>query len=97
MPDATPIPVVFTGGTSPTVQQYQDAINRLADDTRIDLVLASMEAGRADGEVRQVHQALGAHAVAMAEDAAPRIAFGSITAKEVKDLDQIREHSASGS
>jgi hypothetical protein len=94
MPDATPVPVVFTGGTSPTVQQYQDAINRLADDTRIDMVLASMEAGRADAEVRQVHQALGAHAVAMAEDAAPRIAFGSITANEVKNLDQIREHSA---
>jgi len=94
MPDSTPVPVVFAGGTSPTVQQYQDAINRLEDDTRIDLVLASMEAGRADGEVRQVHQALGAHAVAMAEDAAPRIAFGSITGNEVKDLDQIREHSA---
>jgi len=94
MPDATPQPVVFAGGTSPTVQQYQDAIDRLADDSRIDLVLASMEAGRADAEVRQIHQALGAHAVAMAEDAAPRIALGSITANEVKDLDQIREHSA---
>ena len=94
MPDATPQPVVFAGGTSPTVQQYEDAINRLADDSRIDLVLASMEAGRADAEVRQIHQALGAHAVAMAEDAAPRIALGSITANEVKDLDQIREHSA---
>jgi hypothetical protein len=94
MPDATPVPVTFAGGTSPTVQQYQDGINRLADDTRIDLVLASMEAGRADADVRQIHQALGAHAVAMAEDAAPRIAFGSITANEAKDLDQIREHSA---
>jgi hypothetical protein len=94
MPDATVQPVLFAGGGSPTVAQYQGAINRLADDTRIDLVLASIESGRADADVRQIHQALGAHAIAMAQDAAPRIAFGSITANEATNLDQIREHSA---
>ena len=39
-------------------------------------------------------QALAAHAVAMADNAAPRIAFGSVTAAEANNLDQIREHSA---
>ena len=94
MPAATATPVEFTNGESPTVQQYQDAIDRLADDPRIDLVIASVERGRATAEVRQIHQALAAHAVAMADNAAPRIAFGSITATEATNLDQIREHSA---
>jgi hypothetical protein len=94
LPADTAAPAAFTGGTSPTVAQYQEAIDRLSDDPRIDLVLASIEAGRADNEVRQIHQALGAHAVAMADSAAPRIAFGSITASEATSLDAIREHSA---
>jgi len=94
LPSATAEPVAFAGGSSPTVAQYQAAIDLLGDDTRIDLVLASIEPGRANSEVRQIHQALGAHAVAMADVAAPRIAFGSITAAESRDLAQIREHSA---
>lgn len=94
MPAATPAPVAFTGGQSPTVAQYQEAIDRLSDDPRIDLVLASVEPGRDTGEVRQIHQSLVAHAVAMAENAAPRIVFGSVTTSEQRNLDQIREHSA---
>jgi hypothetical protein len=94
MPAATAEPVELSGGESPTVQQYRDAIDRLADDPRIDLVLASIEPGRAIDEVRQIHQALGAHAVVMAESAAPRIAFGSVGTAESRNLDQIREHSA---
>lgn len=94
MPAATAAPIEFTNGESPTVQQYRDAIDRLADDPRIDLVIASVEPGRATAEVRQIHQALAAHAVAMADNAAPRIAFGSVTAAEANNLDQIREHSA---
>jgi hypothetical protein len=94
LPAATPQPVEFTEGESPTVAQYRDAIDRLADDPRIDLVLASIEPGRASGDVRQIHQALVAHAVAMADQAAPRIAFGSVTEAERADLNQIREHSA---
>jgi hypothetical protein len=94
MPAATATPAVFTGGVSPSVQQYQDAIDRLSDDPRIDLILASVEPGRDSAEVRQIHQGLVAHAVAMSENAAPRIAFGSVTATERSNLDQIREHSA---
>lgn len=94
LPAATANPVEFADGESPTVQQYQDAIDQLSDDPRIDLVLASVDAVRPTAEVRQIHQALAAHAVAMAENAAPRIAFGSITTGEARNLDQIREHSA---
>jgi hypothetical protein len=96
LPAATAQPIEFTNGESPTVAQYTEAIDRLSDDPRIDIVLASVEAGRADVDVRQIHQALVAHAVAMAEQAAPRIAFGSITVAERNDrtLAQIREHSA---
>jgi hypothetical protein len=94
LPAGTAQPVEFTEGESPTVAQYQAAVDRLADDPRIDLVLASIEPGRSNGDVRQIHQALSAHAVAMADNAAPRIAFGSITQAERTDLAQIREHSA---
>jgi hypothetical protein len=94
LPTDSAQPVVFTGGTSPAPAQYIAAIDQLAEDPRIDLVIASVEPDRATGEVRQIHQALGAHAVAMAENAAPRIAFGSITSAERDNLDLIREHSA---
>ncbi len=94
LPSGTAQPVEFTEGESPTVAQYQEAIDRLSDDPRIDIVLASIEPGRSNQDVREVHQALVAHAVAMADNAAPRIAFGSITEAERADLAQIREHSA---
>lgn len=95
LPAATAGPVAFENGTSPNVQAYRDAIDLLSEDPRIDLVLASIEPGRAVAEVRQIHQALVAHCVAMADNGAPRIAFGSITAAEQDDLDQIRDHAAS--
>jgi hypothetical protein len=94
LPALTPGPQAFTPGTSPTVAQYQAAIERLADDTRIDLILASVEPTRANGEVHQIHQALVSHAVTQADNGAPRIAFGSITPDEQNDLDRIRDHSA---
>jgi hypothetical protein len=94
LPAGTSQPVEFAEGESPTVAQYQEAIDRLSDDPRIDVVLASIEPGRSNGDVREIHQALVAHAVAMADNAAPRIAFGSITEAERTDLAQIREHSA---
>ncbi len=94
LPALTPGPQAFSAGTSPTVAQYQAAIDRLADDTRIDLILAAIEPKRANGEVHQIHQALAAHAVAQADNGAPRIAFGSVTLDEQGDLDRIRDHSA---
>ena len=94
LPALTPGPLAFTQGTSPTVAQYQAAIDRLGDDTRIDLILASIEPQRSNSDVHQIHQALTAHAVAQADNGAPRIAFGSVTPSEQNDLDRIRDHSA---
>lgn len=92
-------PRPFAGGGAPTVQQYRDAIDRLADDPRIDLVVAACDPGLTDAQVRQIHQQLAAHSTAMADAGAPRIAFGSITAAEDQNNDgrlgRIRDHAAS--
>jgi hypothetical protein len=94
LPAPTAAPQVFTAGSSPSVAQYAEAIDLLSDDPRIDLVMASIEPGRSDADVRQIHQQLAAHAVRMAENGAPRIAFGSVTAGEQKNLGAIKDHAA---
>lgn len=94
LPSATSVPVAFQNGTSPSVDQYREAIDRLSDDPRIDLVLASIEPGRSDSDARLIHQALVAHAVTMADNGAPRVAFGSVTANEQPDLNAVRDHAA---
>lgn len=94
LPSPTAALVEFKNGTSPSTNDYKTAIDLLSDDPRIDLVIASIEPGRADNDVRIIHQALVAHAVTMADAGAPRIAFGSVTAAEAKNLGSIRDHSA---
>ncbi|HLF78731.1 MAG TPA: phage tail sheath C-terminal domain-containing protein [Dehalococcoidia bacterium] len=100
LPAATVEPRPFAGGTSPGIDDYRAAIDRLADDTRIDLVLASIDqdpaanAAAQNALASQVHQALVAHAVAMADNGAPRIAFGSVTQNEQSELGRIRDHAA---
>lgn len=94
LPRGTDIPVQFASGTSPNVSDYTDAIDRLADDTRIDLVVAAVDPSMSRADAMTIHQALVAHAVAMADAGAPRIAFGSVTADEQTDLAKIKEHAA---
>jgi len=95
LPVATNGPIVFTSqGTSPSVADYQTAIDLMAEDKRIDLVIAAIEPNRADADVHQIHQALTAHAVRLADDGAPRIAFGSVTANEADNLELVKDHSA---
>lgn len=94
LPKATGGPVTFAGGESPTVQDYLAAIDLLSDDPRIDLVLASIEPGRDNAEVRQIHQALVAHAVTMSDNGAPRIAFGSVTRDEQANIGKVKDHAA---
>jgi len=93
LPAATS-PRPLSGGTSPNLGDYQTAIDRLADDPRVNPVLASGEPTRTTDFVRTVHQSLVAHAVAQADEGSPRIAFGSVTAEEQPDLDRIRDHAA---
>lgn len=85
---------VFANGAAPTRQQYLDAIDMLSDDPRIDLVFACLDPGLSDGDSRIVHQALSAHAVAMADGGAPRIAFGSVLPSEQSDPNRVRDHAA---
>src|SRR5262249_14592571 len=47
-----------------------------------------------DDDTRTIHQALVAHAVTMADNGAPRIAFGSVSIAEQPDLGLIRDHAA---
>lgn len=63
LPSATSAPISFAGGPSPTVAQYDTAIDLLADDTRIDLVLACIEPSRSNAETRQIHGSPWAPAV----------------------------------
>lgn len=94
LPVTTAAPVTFAGGASPSVNDYRTAIDLLTEDTRVDLVVASVEPGRADAEARQIHEALLAHAVNAADAGAPRIAFGSVSEAEQGDAAAIREHAA---
>jgi hypothetical protein len=94
LPVATTGPLPFTNGTSPNVAAYQTAIDLLADDARINLVVAAIEPTQSAATVRAIHQALSAHAVAQADAGSPRIAFGAVTAAEQPDLDQVRDHAA---
>lgn len=93
LPVAIPV-TPLAAGTSPNVGDYQAAIDRLADDPRINLVLAAIEPTRNDAFFQAVHQSLVAHAVAQADAGSPRIAFGSVTANEQPNLDRIRDHAA---
>ncbi|MCP4624980.1 MAG: hypothetical protein GY850_15855 [bacterium] len=95
LPVATNGPIAFSSqGTSPAVSDYQTAIDLLAEDKRIDLVVAAIEPARSDSEVHQIHQALVAHAVTLADDGAPRIAFGSVAANEAGNLELIKDHAS---
>ncbi len=94
LPAATAAPVPFENGTSPNVDAYTTAIALLEDDPRVNLVVASIEPLRANAEAHQIHQALLAHAVRMADAGAPRIAFGAVTADEQSSLDKIKDHAA---
>jgi hypothetical protein len=98
LPRTTASAVAFAGGASPTKQQYLDALDLLTDDTRIDMLLACLEPKSADALVHELHSAMTAQAVTMADAGAPRIAFGSITAAEnvkaAERLSRIRDHAS---
>ncbi len=75
-------PQAFTGGVSPSVDDYQDALDRLEGAEEVDLVIASVANQLTDAGVRAVHQAVAAHCIKMADPARNRIGLGSVTAAE---------------
>lgn len=70
----------FTGGVSPSIDDYQDALDRLESAEEVDLVIASVANQLDDAGVRRVHQAVAAHCAKMADPARNRIGLGSVTA-----------------
>lgn len=88
-------PTTLAEGTSPPPSAYETAIDLLSDDPRIDLVLASLEPGRAAADVQRIHSALAAHAQTQADGGAPRIAFGAVTVAEQPDVGKVKDHAAS--
>ena len=94
LPSALTAPTPLAGASSPNNNAYRDAIDRLGEDTRINLVLASVEPQRTSAFRSGVHQLLSAHAVAQTDQGSPRIAFGSVTRSDQGSLDNIRDHAA---
>ncbi len=94
LPVATAAPVAFSGGSSPTVPQYVEAIGRLADDLRIDIVLASIElAGQTPTSARSTERwaRMLRRWPMWRRRASPS---GRSPQPRRPELDQIREHSA---
>lgn len=82
MPGMLPRAQAFTGGVSPLVDDYQDAIDRLEGAEQVDLVIASVANQLGDAGVRAVHKAVVAHCIKMADPARNRIGLGSVTIAE---------------
>lgn len=80
LPKENARPQKFTGGVSPSVGDYQDALDRLEGAEEVDLVIASVASQLDDAGVRKVHQAVAAHCAKMADPARNRIGLGSVTA-----------------
>ena len=81
LPQQTSRPQAFTGGVSPSVDDYQDALDRLEGAEEVDLVIASVANQLDDVGMRKVHQLVAAHCTKMADPARNRIGLGSVSAK----------------
>lgn len=82
----------FTGGTSPLVDDYLVALERLEQAEQVDLVIASAANQLDDAGVVQVQQAVVAHCEKMATVARNRIGLGSIAKSENANIPQILSH-----
>lgn len=85
-------PVLLTGGASPSVDDYQEALDRLESAEEVDLVIASVGNQLGDEGVRGVHQAVAAHCAKMADVARNRIGLGSVTASESGVVPAVLDH-----
>lgn len=92
LPVHNPRPLALSGGTSPLVEDYQTALERLEVAEEVDLVIASVANQLDDSGVRSVHQLVVAHCTKMADVARNRIGIGSATAAESPRVDSILDH-----
>ncbi len=88
-------PVALKNGAAPTLDAYQAAIDALANEDDVDLVMAGVQDWTdpaLDG--LKVQQALIAHCRTQSDNARPRIAIGSIRPTENSDLKAILDHAS---
>ena len=85
-------PANFTGGTSPLVDDYLAALERLESAEQVDMVIASAADQLDDAGIIAVQQAVIAHCEKMATVARNRIGLGSVTASESDSVPLILSH-----
>jgi hypothetical protein len=88
-------PTPLAGGAAPLVDAYQTAIDALADEEDVDLLLAGIQDWAdptLDGVA--VQRALLGHARTQSDNARPRIALGSIRPSENPNVKAILDHAA---
>lgn len=79
-------------GASPSVSDYQTALERLESAEEVDLVIASVNNQLDDASIRAVHQAVVAHCTKMADVARNRIGIGSVTSAETGTVEAMLDH-----
>ena len=92
-PAGTTSPRALRDGTAPAMSAWQTAIDNLAGEDAVDLVLAGLQDwGDANLNGVSVQQSLVAHARTQADNARPRIALLSIPPRLNTDINGIVEH-----
>jgi len=79
MPSSSGRAQPFNGGTSPSVSDYQAALERLEGAEEVDLVIASVAGQLSDPDIVAVHQLVQAHCTKMVGQVRNRIGLGSVT------------------
>jgi hypothetical protein len=91
-PESIARPRALTGGTSPNVDAYGAALDRLEGAEEVDLVIASVSNQLDDAAAREVQKLVVAHCTKMADVARNRIGLGSISVNENRDVKAVLDH-----
>lgn len=85
-------PVPLKGGTSPLVDDFSSALDRLESAEEVDMVIGSVGNQLDAAGIRAAHRAVVAHCTKMADVARNRIGLGSVTAAEMNNVPAIIDH-----
>ncbi len=92
-PVATFAPRPLAGGTAPAVAAWQAAIDALAQEDAVDMVLAGLQSWQDENlDGVDVQQRLLGHSRAQADNARPRIVLGSVPPSANDDVGAILDH-----